>query len=613
MRLSVLPLLFVTLAASGTSFAQNLLNDPQIVDSSGSWHAWARKGTPELEFDRSTGHGDSTSLRITSGAKGVDGGWIQGINVIEDADYDYSFWFKTKEPGGTISLLIELGSADGKYMGQYRREINAKDGEWTNVTGTFHTTANGTASFGVWKNLDDSGEGTAWFDDFQVTQSLKPKIYFDIEQPADRILRPAESVVCSLQQKNRYSTTPIDYESELRAGTTVLARQTGHLSKNSQFSLKVPKGTPDSKLNLRTVLKTEGRETIFECSDIIVKRSKPAKGSVGKHHEMLVNGKPFFPLGLYYVNKEELADAAKGGFNCAQVWASSVDKTRPYLKEAERLGIHVVTELSDIPRGQASYDELQKRVEWLKKEPSLLSYYIVDEPNVSSKANPALVRRAYNDLKVMDPEHPVFYVDCLPQQLREYEQGVDILAVDPYQQPEGVRDWVTTAVQASDSRKPVWAVLGAFPIPYISGYPDAPSAEYIRCCVYTSLISGAKGILYFSYRYEQFNLRKSRLWQPLVQLNKEINAMLPYLFASTPEPLTTSDKNVIAARFKAAKGSLVLVANMSPDKPAQASIDLPGVRGGVYGFFDSSKIECPGKLNLSLRPYETIAIKIKPH
>jgi hypothetical protein len=54
-----------------------------------------------------------------------------------------------------------------------------------------------------------------------------------------------------------------------------------------------------------------------------------------------------------------------------------------------------------------------------------------------------------------------------------------------------------------------------------------------------------------------------------------------------------------------------MVVNTSKDKPIDAIINLPDVHNSIFGLFDGKKIECTGKLKVSLKPYDTKAYKIK--
>ena len=138
-----------------------------------------------------------------------------------------------------------------------------------------------------------------------------------------------------------------------------------------------------------------------------------------------------------------------------------------------------------------------------------------------------------------------------------------------------------------------------------------PTPEYVRAATYVALISGARGILYFSYHFENHNLKQSVLWEPLGRLNAEIAQLAPGLLASEPKPVETSDKRVIAATFAGDDGLIMLAANKSEAEAVDAELHLPGVRGEARWLFEDTTAPCEEKVTIHLPPYGTAAFFVQ--
>ena len=615
-RIAAISMLVLMAVLQGSASTQNLLKDPQVQAPDTNWHSWARRGQPSFHIDNTTGHGDNTSLKISSLEKGVDGAWLQDVRLVKLQTYNYSFWFRTETPGETVSILIEFPLADGVYMGQHNRAYTSNGLEWTQVTGSFKSPITGKAQFEVWKNLDNAGTGTAWFDDLALTEIISemPDIDIRIEQPVNRVLSQGlDEIVCRINQRNPRGPSTSKYSAQVIAGSDVITEISGNVGRTARFKVPLTGNLPDGKINVTFRVFDKDGKVIFERTDILIKQSLPPRVNIGAHKELLVDGKGFFPIIVCWPTVEDIKDLPACGFNSFHIGMQSVDGYTPFVKEANRLGLMFIPEFSEMLRyGKTEYDEVKARVNALQQDPSLLCYWLIDEPDLR-QSPPAVIQQSYNDIKELDPNHPVMYDEPAMWQIEAYQNCADIIGIDPYLMPAQVARYLKTAMtdNLAGRSKPVWIVIGVCPMEGMPEWPSAPSTLYVRNCVYAALASGARGIMYFSYRFTNFNLGTSEILHPLGRLNREINRMSRYLLTAEPVPVKASDKEVIAARFDSTQGSLLLVANTSKDRSIDVIIDLPDIHGIVFGLFDGKKAECPGKLRLTLKPYDTRAFKLK--
>ena len=593
------------LSATCCTWAAELLANPQVTTDTLHWHSWARKGQPSFAYDTTLGHGDSASLRITAAAKGADGSWVQDVPCQGGALYVASFWFRTAAPDGIASLLIEFNSPAG-YAGQVRREVTGHGTDWTHHVETFPAPPQATSlQYEVWCNLDDAGQGSAWFDDFSLGISREPAAQVILDDPIHHILQPGQREIrCRLLQTNP-NADPATYRLELRQGDRVLQVREGDLEREVPQALPLAERTRTGALTLRAVVTSAGK-TVYDASETIVSAGGQLPVTIGSQEELRVDGEPFFPIGVYWADQADLKYLPEAGFNCVHSWQSPNAAGRAFFAEAQRRGLLVALEMSDTLRGQTDLAAIAQRVKGFRDDPALLCYYPVDEPNPPN-TDPAGMQQAYNLIKSLDPGHPVMYVQCNMALLATYTSAADITAVDPYGTPDMVASWLTQARDVTGGRKPVWSVIGTFPW---SDETGLPTPEYVRCAAYTSLIGGAKGLLYFTYHYGKHNLRESNLWKPVGELNREVATLAPVLLASQPRRVRASDARVSAATFRSCDQRILLVANRSATETVEATVTLPGVRGEAAAVFGHERVPCEGGLKLRLAPYATAAYRL---
>lgn len=139
-----------------------------------------------------------------------------------------------------------------------------------------------------------------------------------------------------------------------------------------------------------------------------------------------------------------------------------------------------------------------------KTEPALFAWYLADEPEGYGDT-PDVLRQAYAIIKSIDPDHPVVVLTNAPGMLQRYDGCADIIVADPYPIPRHplamVAEWTDVCVAAA-------RVHGQAPwmTPQGFGWSDigdseapSPTREELTNMLYTCLIHGAKGILWWSY------------------------------------------------------------------------------------------------------------------
>ena len=168
-----------------------------------------------------------------------------------------------------------------------------------------------------------------------------------------------------------------------------------------------------------------------------VKALPQRKVTFDEHGRTILDGKPFFPLGLYSSRAEvvELDTYCEGPFNCILPYALRPDAAEldPYWKK----GLRVIACVSDFTgfRGaklSGRYDERAYAARYLqafRDHPALLAWYIADELDVGKVA--ALKERNLQ-MRAEDPDHPTYVVMENPHRPADFVEGYDIIGMDPY-------------------------------------------------------------------------------------------------------------------------------------------------------------------------------------
>ena len=273
------------------------------------------------------------------------------------------------------------------------------------------------------------------------------------------------------------------------------------VQKNGQDLFHITKQTSEKPKTLSTKKETAS--------------SKKTKGSVvtiDREGRLIVNGNPFFVIGLYAVPKTHLAEAKKLGFNSVHTYRGEGLKSRfrpkgraremlAYLKAADKEDLMV---WMGLPRYEINHNftpVIERFIDTLKFSPALMAWYIYDEPDIE---NISLYKIEYvaQMLEQQDTYHPKLL--ALSRDSKEYVHVPDIIITDYYpigrsnRKISGVTQRIESVLK---NNKPVWNVVqmhgkGKGGAGY--GYKE-PSYKQLRNMTFQSIIAGAKGVLFFTY------------------------------------------------------------------------------------------------------------------
>ena len=307
-----------------------------------------------------------------------------------------------------------------------------------------------------------------------------------------------------------------------------------------------------------------------------------------KDRVMLIDGKPFFPLGVWRVGgkktpAERMKLIAAAGFNIARIESEDIDN----VAAAGMLSIvHVISCLPKL-NSEAQFKKWDKfysgEMRKIMNHPSCVGYYNVDEPAWAGKLSAPLVK-AYEYIRKIDPYRPIMLNEA-PRgkidDLRPYTYACDIYGVDIYPIPapnshSDLDDKMMTSVgkytdicrEVVRDRKPVWMTLQAFAWGIFNkGKLIYPTHEQNRFMAYDAIVHGATGLFYWGINWET----GPENWEFVKELGrtiKELRSLSAVLVSKTIKPAAmTSSHAKIAILHKLCNGkNYYIVINESGDK-----------------------------------------------
>ena len=319
-------------------------------------------------------------------------------------------------------------------------------------------------------------------------------------------------------------------------------------------------------------------------------------------------GERLFPLMIYHVRQEDLAEVADAGFTMAKSFTST------YWPGYERPGDGVGFIDASWAHGMAGVGsggglkapEIgEQMLTHYRGEPSVAFWYIDDEPHGPGRQPEDMMAR-YEQWARWDPTHPGFLLHNKPPHFLAYAPTCDVFSTDSYPLRREtdtdmmrVASWTRAAVDAVANRKPVIIALQCYTTRSTEEatagrdmLPRLPSAAELRCMSYMALAEGARGLSYYSFDDTYYNRGGIRgvniahefpeFWAEMKGVVGELRAhediwTAPYADVAPP---TCSNEAMIVSRYPLSDGDAVYVLAVNPTREVQdAWLQLAGFEG----------------------------------
>jgi len=479
----------------------------------------------------------------------------------------------------------------------------------------------------VVKDSKTPNQIAAYSDTF--TPTLAPDLSVQIIQPAFRTTiqskdpekkLKAECVVGTKLDKGMTLVCSIKSED----GKEVFSK---HQSGNTHKTLKVE--TDLSKLPVgqyQLVFDVTGKSGTIASKSFPLVIAPPAKTEVtfDSNKTCYVNGKPFFPIGLYHVSPAAIGsingaskkvglpevdlytmmkEVKARGFNVIHhTWGMPTDE---YLKEAADDGLWVLPEVA-APSAE--------QVATANKYGNVLMWYGADEP---AGERLVWIRNALAQTSKLDPHRPVSAAVCFPDLFKPALEGFDFVMMDPYfvgmNMYYELADWIKKGNEASNGTKAVWLVPQAFTIGSTAWVEPTP--DDLRCQAYVGLVHSVKGFIWYAFWTSEYwpgnskgrnmwFLPDTALWDYFPKLNAEISDMAPvYLTGKSTGPVICTSKDVHTNLWKL-NGKTYIIAVNATNKALDCEIGGFGKSASEVKFESRKVTPSHGKITEHFKAME---------
>jgi len=269
---------------------------------------------------------------------------------------------------------------------------------------------------------------------------------------------------------------------------------------------------------------------------------------VDGYNRFILNGEPFFPLGLYVVQctngsyAAELDEIASSPFDTLVNYAvngcggdATDAHTLGYLDQLESRNLKLIFSLKDyVGHGQEDLDTITQKVNTFKDHLAIISWYMNDE--LGLEYLPQLEER-YQKVIELDDNHPVWSVHWNPLWLQAEAHTTDIVGLDSFPIDNGPITWVAEGADAALAPgKPLWFAPQIFDWKDLEAYlPDdhrvktgrPPTKAEMRAMTYLAVNHGAKGLIYYSYFNIVDDPDYASRWPQIKEIVREIDQLRP--------------------------------------------------------------------------------------
>ncbi len=346
-------------------------------------------------------------------------------------------------------------------------------------------------------------------------------------------------------------------------------------------------------------------------------------------------GADVLPIGVYHTiyEVEEVPAIAAIGFNAVMPYADGCgdwrilgNATTPgYLPTAAAHGVRFIAHAEPAalnwqpdagcqPATRPAPESVVDRFAPIAGDPNVLAWYLFDEPDIWS-VPPAEVRRAYDAIHALDPRPVVLVFSTRTTDATPWAGTMDVFAVDSYPllptgshdvQLAAYRGTVETTVRTGAGADAVWMVL--------QGWADAahavPTTSESRYMLYTALLGGVRGVLWYLYR----PARRSWFETVLGPVVRELHGYARAIAAGSVGPVTASDASVQASLYRDPGSSAALLVAVNHSATATtAALTLPidaSRAQGLHGAADTAITA--RRLDVALGPWAVATFELDP-
>lgn len=630
------------LAASGASAQENAVQNPgfETTNAAGATVGWSAS-KPVYCFAEGVGRNTSRGLAFDNSDPTFYSFPSQKLTIKTGCCYAFEVWVKTEnlkgdESGATVCM--EWSGPDGKWLGgAYADGVRGTSDGWRKVHGFTRVIPTNAVRITVAPYARRGMVGKAWFDDLRVTRYYPPLVSTVSASCYRHTAAGGPVTFFAGLSLSEAGVTCEDvsgaFEIVDASGKTVRSVKPDTLASDYAKVCVNASGLPVGDYTVRFTLATHDgvskgmAATRFQRVDKLPER----KVFVDAHRRLIVDGQPFFPLGMYWggVKEPELSTYAKGPFNCLMPYGSP---TPSQMDACQAHGLKVIYSIKDFYSGthwapagmKTEADELAeitKRVGLYRAHPALIAWYTNDEMPLEMVDRLAARQRLMEDL---DPDHPTWVVLYQYDQVRSYLSTFDVIGTDPYPipgKPAGMAlQWTRMTRDQSYATRAVWQVpqvfdWGAYRKGAERDKTRAPTLLEMRSMAWQCVAAGANGLVFYSF-FDLFKMKDrdpfEKRWSDVCAMAEEVKRYIPIILSAEPVPAVTCEGlSSVETRVWRSGSDVYLLAVNGSSEAVTATVTLEGGYNDMKTEFGTAPARASeGQLRFSFAPLEPVMVRL---
>ncbi|MBP5640087.1 MAG: hypothetical protein J6X55_11450 [Victivallales bacterium] len=638
---------------------ENLLKNPgfEELDANGKAIHWGQSA-PVYSIDTTVKRSGNASMHFVNTDAKVYKLCAQSITMTPGKHYKFGVWVKSQNiKGAGPTVCLEWWGDGNRFLGgSYPQGLKDTNGEWQLAESSVTLKEKKATKFSFVVYCRQGSTGEAWFDDAYLYEEFDSvlkggisnryrnisdgedlQVYFALEcYEKAKLEQAAASVKIQLQKVDGTAVDDIPFIPADTAEQSVIVPMKKYAP--GVYKLHITALNPMST-------KTEVLDVPLERVD----RYPTYKSYIDKYNRLIVDGKPFFPLGMYFNESSEkcLKDLFESPMNCIMPYSPV---RREVLDKMYANGIKVFYSVKDCYPGhgklttmEEANNQCRKLMDAVKDHPAIAAWYVNDEAPLS--AMPMLVER-YNFVKELDPSRPTWTVLYQYTELRGYIGSFDVIGTDPYPIPSGVPSrayhWARTTTDQVFNCCANWMVPQIFNwAAYWTRYgkPEAeiracrrPTYQEMKAMSWMCIAGGANGLVAYSYtdllRMDKTVAKGGRaldescvepydkVFGEIKRYTGEIKDMFDVLLSvDAPMELKRKDDgdDVVSRLYGKDGDTWLLLVNSNEKKAASAEFNAPSaIALGDLKLADTAVPSVEGNtLKVTLAPLECIFVQLK--
>lgn len=302
---------------------------------------------------------------------------------------------------------------------------------------------------------------------------------------------------------------------------------------------------------------------------------------------LIVDGKPFFPLGLYTarMTPEKIAAYARSPFNCVGPYCAP---EKDLLDVYEKHGLKIIYSAGYAPEREASYFPNRRRQikTFAKDHPAVIGWYICDEPPLGRIPGMLAWRKEIEELD--GGNLPIWGCIAQVKDTRHFNSCFDVLGIDPYPIPSRsvamVTEYSRIAVASTFGTKAMWNIPQTFGWGWLGRRESAgqrgPTKLEMANMFWQMIAGGANGLIGYSYsqitdKNEDPDDKAEPFFAKVCAAAAEVRAYERVLLSDGEPPrLAVSDDKLVCRAWRETDGRTYVLAVNSTEQPLKASVTL---------------------------------------